>query len=117
MIKSFRDLKVYQLAFAVSLEIHEATLGFPRIEQFALGDQMRRASKSICANLAEGFEKQTASKPEFRRFIGIAAGSSTEMQVWIDYARALNYISGASAKEWLERYDHISRMLQRLRTH
>ncbi|TGT90609.1 four helix bundle protein, partial [Mesorhizobium sp. M5C.F.Ca.ET.164.01.1.1] len=52
-----RDLEVYKRAYAVSLEIHKATLAFPRIEQYALADQLRRSSKAICANLAEGFAK------------------------------------------------------------
>ena len=58
VVRSFHDLDVYQKAYQLSLDIHKATLGFPKLEQFALADQMRRASKSICANLAEGFAKQ-----------------------------------------------------------
>ena len=49
------DLEVFRRAYRLSLEVHRASLEFPRIEQFALADQVRRASKSICANLAEGF--------------------------------------------------------------
>jgi 23S rRNA-intervening sequence protein len=54
----FEDLAVFKLAYRLSLEIHRASLSFPAVEQYALGDQLRRASKSICANLAEGFGKQ-----------------------------------------------------------
>jgi len=50
VVRSFHDLDVYQKAYQLSLDIHKATLGFPKLEQFALADQMRRASKSICAN-------------------------------------------------------------------
>ncbi|HEX6000395.1 MAG TPA: four helix bundle protein [Hyphomicrobiaceae bacterium] len=64
-VRSFRDLKVYQDAYSVSLAIHKMTLGFPKMEQYALADQMRRASKSICANIAEGFAKQRASSADF----------------------------------------------------
>ncbi len=63
--------------------MHRASLEFPRIEQFALADQVRRAS--ICANLAEGFGRQQQSKPEFRRFLMMALGSADEMQVWTMY--------------------------------
>ena len=63
--KSFEDLAVFKLAYRVSLEIHRASLDFPAIEQRALADQIRRASKSICANLAEGFGRQGVSTAEF----------------------------------------------------
>ena len=111
----FKDLVVYQKAFAVSLTIHQATLDFPKTEQYGgLADQMRRASKGICANLAEGFAKQQGSKPEFKRFVLMAIGSAHEMQVWIDYAAALNYADLKIANEWAVHYDEIVRMLQSL---
>src|SRR5882757_7480748 len=75
------DLEVFRRAYRLSLEVHRASLEFPRIEQFALADQVRRASKSICANLAEGFGRQQQSRPEFRRFLIMAVGSADEMQV------------------------------------
>jgi 23S rRNA-intervening sequence protein len=65
-VRGFEELEVLRRAYRVSLEVHRASLEFPRIEQFALADQVRRASKSICANLAEGFGRQPVSKPEFR---------------------------------------------------
>ena len=74
-VRSFRDLDVYQRAYRVSLDVHKVTLGFPKMEQYALANQMRRASKSICANIAEGFAKQRASPAEFRRYLMIAVGS------------------------------------------
>ena len=77
---SFERLEVFKRAYRVSLEIHRVSLSFPEIEQRALADQIRRASKSICANLAEGFGKQAHSKAEFRRFIGMALGSADEMR-------------------------------------
>ena len=63
----FEDLEVFKRACWVSLELHKVTLRFPKIEQYALGDQMRRASKSICANIGEGFGKQRQSRAEFTR--------------------------------------------------
>ncbi len=86
------DLEVFQRTFRLSLEslprkagVHRASLEFPRIEQFGLADQVRRATKSIGANLAEGFGRQQQSKPEFRRFLMMALGSADEMQVWTMY--------------------------------
>ena len=85
-IKRAKDLEVYRRAYAVSLDVHRATLVFPKIEQYAPADQMRRSSKAICANLAEGFAKQTHSRPEFARFISMAMGSCSEVETWISYA-------------------------------
>ncbi len=80
-VRSFRDLDVYQRAYRISLDVHKATVEFPWMEQYALADQMRRASKSICANVFEGFARQRSSSAEFRRFIMMAVGSSDEMKV------------------------------------
>jgi four helix bundle protein len=88
-IKSFEDLDVFQRAYALSLIIHKVSLAFPKVEQFGLAEQVRRASKSICANLAEGFGKQRDSSAEFKRFLLIAIGSCEEMQVWIRYCKDL----------------------------
>ena len=64
-IERVEDLEVFRRAYRLSLEVHRASLALPRIEQFALADQLRRASKSICANLAEGFARQSHSAAEF----------------------------------------------------
>ena len=74
----FEELEVFQRAYKISLEVHRFSLTMPQIEQYALADQIRRASKSICANLAEGFGKQGLSKPEFRRFVLMSMGSTDE---------------------------------------
>ncbi len=78
---SFEDLEVFKRAYRISLDVHRASLNFPAVEQRALADQVRRASKSICANLAEGFARQGHAPADFRRFIMIAMGSSDEMRV------------------------------------
>ncbi len=108
------DLDVFRRAYRLSLEVHRVSLEFPRIEQFALADQVRRASKSICANLAEGFGRQRLSKPEFRRFVVMAIGSADEMQVWSLYCRDLGYIDEATAQRWRDEYREIARMLSGL---
>src|SRR6476660_4331694 len=108
------DLEVFRRAYRLSLEAHRVSLGFPRIEQFALADQVRRASKSICANLAEGFGKQRQSRSEFRRFVMMATGSADAMQVWTLYCRDLGYIDKDVAERWRGEYQEIARMLQGL---
>jgi four helix bundle protein len=85
MIKRVEDLEVFRRAYRLSLELHKISLEFPRIEQFALADQLRRASKSICANLTEGFAKQSHSAAEYRRYVVTAIGSSDETQLWLRY--------------------------------
>lgn len=114
-IRRAKDLEVYKRAYLVSLEIHKETLKFPKIEQFALADQMRRSSKSICANLAEGFAKQTHSKPEFARFISMSMGSCSEMETWTAYAFDLGYITNEQLNNWLASYSSIYGMLVNLR--
>ena len=108
------ELEVFQRAYRVSLEVHRASLDFPRIEQFALADQIRRASKSICANLAEGFGRQQQSRPEFRRFLIMAIGSADEMQVWTLYCRDLGYVAPDVAERWRGEYREIAKMVSGL---
>jgi four helix bundle protein len=113
-IERVADLEVFRRAYRVSLEIHRASLELPRIEQFALADQLRRASKSICANLAEGFAKQGHSAAEYRRYLAMAIGSSDEMQLWLRYCIDLGYVDGVTGQRWIADYVEISKMLQGL---
>ena len=113
-IRDVEDLVVFQKAYKVSLEIHRVSLELPKVEQFGLAEQMRRASKSICANLAEGFGKQSASKAEFKRFLLIAMGSADEMRVWLSYCRDLGYANDVQIQRWKETYRDIAKMLNGL---
>ena len=116
-IKSFEALHVFQRAYAISLAVHRASLTFPKVEQYALADQMRRASKSICANIAEGFARQRSSSADFRRFLVMAIGSCDEMRVWVRYAFDLEYVSDTTIAEWRREYGEIVRMLHGLSRH
>jgi four helix bundle protein len=111
----FEDLAVFRRAYTVSLDVHRQSLSFPKEEQYAIADQVRRASKGICANIAEGFAKQNWSKAEFRRFLSMAAGSSDEMRVWIRYCLDLGYIDQPTWQRWRDDYQEISKMLNGLR--
>ena len=94
MIKNFRDLIAYQKAYKMSLEIHKLTLNFPKFEQHELAGQLRRASKSIAMNIAEGFSRKSySSLADFKRFLRIALGSNDEVRVQLDYCRDLGYMS------------------------
>ena len=114
MISSFEDLDVFQRAYKVSLEIHKISLDFPKREQYGLADQTRRASKSICANIAEGFAKQNHSRAEFKRYLTMAIGSSDEMRVWLRYCLDLSLIEEETWIKWRDEYKEISKMLQGL---
>ena len=115
-VSSFEDLEVFQRAYRISLELHEASLRFPKIEQLALADQIRRASKSICGNIAEGFGKQRRSSAEFKRYLLMAIGSADEMQVWLKYCSDLEYVDQRICAQWRDEYRQIARMLQGLYT-
>ena len=112
--RAVEDLDVFKRAYRISLEVHRSSLNFPSIEQYALGDQVRRASKGICANLAEGFGRQAASKAEFRRFVMMAMGSADEMRIWCRYCLDLGYIDEATWQAWRQEYREIAKMLQAL---
>ena len=114
-VSTFEDLEVFQRAYRVSLDVHKTSLRFPKVEQFGgLADQMRRASKSICANVAEGFGKQRRSSAEFKRYLLMAIGSADEMQVWLRYCGDLEYIDQKTCQKWRDEYRQIARMLQGL---
>ena len=114
LIRTFEDLLVYQKAYKLALEIHKITLLFPKIEQYALASQMRRASKSVCANIAEGFGKQRLTKNEFRRFLVVSLGSCDEMKVWISFSFDLGYRNKKDAMQYRERYIEVAKMLNGL---
>jgi four helix bundle protein len=111
----FEDLKVFKLAYRLALEVHRASLGFPAVEQYGLADQVRRASKSICANIAEGVGKQAGSPAECRRFLAIALGSADEMRVWLRFCLDLGYLDQATWRRWRDGYKEVAQMLQGLR--
>jgi four helix bundle protein len=111
--KGFESLDVFRRAYKVSLEIHRVSLKLPKIEQYGLAEQMRRASKSIPANLAEGYAKKS-SQSEFNRFVKIAAGSTDELRVWIRYCFDLEYIDEQQWTSWKAEYTEIAKMLSGL---
>jgi four helix bundle protein len=114
MVRRVEDLEVFRRAYRLSLEVHRISLEFPQIEQFALADQLRRASKSICANLTEGFAKQSHSAAEYRRYLVTAIGSSDETQLWLRYCVDLGYLDEEQGGKWVSNFAEISRMLRGL---
>jgi four helix bundle protein len=113
-VSTFEDLEVFQRAYSISLDVHRASLRFPPIEQHVLADQIRRASKSICANIAEGFGKRRRSSAEFKRHLLMAIGSADEVQVWVRYCTDLKYIDLETGAMWRDEYRQVAKMLQGL---
>ena len=113
-IASFEDLEVFQRSYRISLTIHKKSLDFPVVEQYGLADQVRRASKSVCANIAEGFGKRTYSSAEFKRYLKVSIGSCEEMRVWLRYCLDLGYVSEEDWRQWSSEYREIIMMLHGL---
>ena len=98
MADGVEGLVVFQRAYALSLELHRASLTWPKVEQYGgIADQVRRSSESVCALLAEGVGRSRASRPEFERYVVMALGSADEARLWCRYAEDLGY---ASANRW-----------------
>ncbi len=114
MIQSFRDLKVYERAYRISIEMYKIVKSFPRDELFGLTSQIKRASTSIPLNIAEGYGKRE-NPDEFKRFLLMAIGSCDEMKVLLDYSKDLNYIDEQFYKSSQQEYDEIGKMLRILR--
>jgi four helix bundle protein len=93
--------------------VHELVLGFPDYEKFDLANQLRRASKSVPANIAEGYAKRRSAK-EFRAYLANAMGSATEMEVHLEIARELRYMSDERCAELVSEYQIVARQLYRL---
>ena len=110
MIESFRELKVYQKAYNVSLEIHKISLELPGIEKNELGNQIRRATKSIAMNIAEGYARN-CSLQDFKRFLIMALGSCEEVRVQLDYLRDLGYMKEEIFRKYEQEYMEIGKML------
>ena len=110
------DLEVFKRAYGLSLDLHRASLTFPKIEQYAgLADQLRRSSKSVCSLIVEGAGRQSSSAREFCRYLSMAVGSAEEARLWCRYAADLGYVEAAQAEAWRSELRQIIRMMQALK--
>jgi four helix bundle protein len=109
-ISSARDLEVYKLAFDSAMEIFEISKRFPKEEQYSLTDQMRRSSRSVCANLAEGWRKRRY-KAVFVNKLTDSEQEAGETQTWLEFALKCKYINNETFKRLDEKYEHIFAML------
>ena len=112
-IESFRDLKVYKLAFELQQEVFEITKSFPKQELYSLTDQIRRASRSVGANISESCQKRRYAA-HFVSKLSDADGEQAESQHWLDTALSCGYISAEQNERLVQRYKEIGKMLGKM---
>jgi four helix bundle protein len=108
-VKDFRELKVWPKANELPLGVYQVTTSFPREELYGLTTQMRRASSSIAANVAEGCGRN--GDAELNRFCSIALGSASELQYFLLLARDLHLLAGGDYDRLTEKTTEVKRML------
>ena len=109
-IKHFRDLMVYRRAFDAAMRIYAITRNFPAEEKYSLVDQVRRASRSVCSNIAEAWRKRRYPAV-FRNKITDAMQEASETQCWLEFSLACNYITQPEFDEMDCEYEEIIAML------
>jgi len=106
----FRALLAYQKAYKLAMDIFEISKSFPKEEKYSLTDQIRRSSRSVCANIAEGYQKRLYPK-HFKAKLSDADMESAETSVWINFAHDCQYISKEKEENLLEQSFEVSKLL------
>ena len=115
-IRHFRDLDVYQNALETGLRVYELSKGFPDNERYALTDQIRRSSRSVCANIAEAWRKRRYTAA-FISKLSDSEGEAAETQVHIEFAFRHGYVGHAEFEAIDDAYEHILGQLVRMIDH
>jgi four helix bundle protein len=110
---NFRDLVVYQKAFALAMKIFEITKKFPSEEKYELTDQIRRSSRAVCRAIGEGYRKRQYPK-HFSSKMSDADMENTETQISLDFAQECKYISIKEYQELLDNLEEVGRMLNHM---
>jgi four helix bundle protein len=105
-IISYRDLDAYRMAMDAAMEIFTLTSGFPREEKYSLVDQMRRSSRSVCANIAEAWRRRRY-KASFANKMNEAETEAEETRVWLEFSLRCEYIDEATFKRLDTEYGNI----------
>ena len=113
LIREVKDLEVYCLSYSLAREINELSKQFPKEELYSLTTQVRRSSRSVPANISEGFAKRKNGN-SFKQYLYSAIGSVEETRTWLDFAKDFNYIQADLAIELNEKYAKAGAMLFRL---
>ena len=110
------DLEVYQRAFKAAMDIFEASKTFPSEEKYSLTDQIRRASRSVAANVAEGWRKRRYAA-SFVSKLNDSEGEAGEAQCWLQFAVECGYLKAGTARALYRAYDEIIGMLVNMQNH
>lgn len=116
MVVRHQDLVVYKRAFDAAIRIFEISNKFPTEETYSLTDQIRRSSRSICANIAEGWRKRRY-EAAFVAKLSDAEGEAAETQTWIEFCVRCGYLDREMGKSLYVEYDEIISMLVSMITH
>lgn len=106
LVKVYRDLEVYQVAFSAAMEIFEVSKRFPIEERYSLADQIRRSSRSVCANLGEAWRKRRY-KAAFIAKLSDCQAEATETQIWLEFAVKCRYLDAEVGRNLYQRYDQV----------
>jgi four helix bundle protein len=109
-IRHYRDLDVYRKAFDAAMEVFQLTKKFPAEEKYSLVDQIRRSSRSVCSNLAEGWRKRRYPAV-FRNKLTDAMQEASETQCWLEFSLACGYIQDNLFKQLDAEYESVQLML------
>ena len=110
MLRGHRDLKVYQLAYKLAMEIFNESKAFPKEERYSLTDQIRRSSRSVATNIAEAFRKRRYPNM-FINKLSDSDAEASETQVWLDFSLDCRYLPHKHHKQLTEGYEEVGRML------
>ena len=114
-LRGYKDLKVYQLAYKLAMEIFNESKSFPKEERYSLTDQIRRSSRSIATNIAEAFRKRQYPNM-FVNKLSDSDAETAETQVWLDFSFDCDYLSQKRRDELVASYEEIGRMLGSMMT-
>lgn len=109
-MRGHRDLKVYQLAYKLAMEIFHESKSFPKEERYSLTDQVRRSSRGVAANIAAAFRKRRYPNAFVSKLCD-ADEEATETQVWLDFAVDCEYVCKERRDELTSRYEEVGKML------
>ena len=105
-ISSYKELRVFQNAMDAVMKIFEVTKGFPVEEKYSMVDQIRRSSRSVCANIGEAWRKRRY-KAAFVAKLSDAESEACETQVWVEFARRCAYLDNEASHDLDSAYDEI----------
>ncbi len=112
-VKAYKDLNVFRESYSLALDVSRTTRKFPGPEQFELARQLRRAARSLPANIVEGWAKRS-SPAEFKRYLQIAIGSCDECKLWLEMSRDEGFLSDAVCSLLTNKFNVLGAMLKSL---